>query len=471
MGQASRPVKRRLESVPCIFYILVGYSWLLRNFSWGADHRFSWSASQTKTSISIGAVHGRPRKAMVYKTLVRRRPFCEQKLRSVPPRTGREACATFLLLAMLATLAAPHAAAKNLALVIGNQSYSPGALKTPASDARLVERSLRDAGFVTVLRENAGGAEMVEAASDFVNRLEPGDTALFYFAGYAVAIQGENFLVGVDSGSGDIPARSLPLSQFMERVGGRAARTIVILDAGRIYIVAVQRGLKPGLAMPRNLAPGTWIASTAGPAQVATDNLQLDNTAYSKTLAEAIAQPGLTLEEVFERVRARVMDETESGQAPWWLSTGTGNFCFYPPEGPQPHTDAAVLDRWMEAARQSDRQQDWDRSIELVLRVTKNAPGTERETAARRLLPYLMERRDGDLRYRVMDFNGAAMFYEQAVAAQPSAVDAAFRLADAYLLAGRVPDAVRVLQAVRGRGPSPAAEKAAAMLQKLAAVR
>jgi hypothetical protein len=28
-----------------------------------------------------------------------------------------------------------------------------------------------------------------------------------------------------------------------------------------------------------------------------------------------------------------------------------------------------------------------------------------------------------------------------------------------------------VLQAVRGRGPSPAAEKAAAMLQKLAAVR
>jgi thioredoxin-like negative regulator of GroEL len=63
------------------------------------------------------------------------------------------------------------------------------------------------------------------------------------------------------------------------------------------------------------------------------------------------------------------------------------------------------------------------------------------------------------------------MFYGQAVAAQPSAVDAAFRLADAYLLAGRVPDAIRVLQAVRARGPSPAAEKAAAMLEKLAAVR
>jgi hypothetical protein len=176
----------------------------------------------------------------------------------------------------------------------------------------------------------------------------------------------------------------------------------------------------------------------------------------------------VTLEEVFERVRARVVDQTESGQAPWWMSTGTGNFYFHPPNGPQPHADAATLDRWMEAARQSEVQQDWDRAIDLAIRVMKNAAGTEREPAARRLLPYLMERRDGDLRYRAMDFNGAAMFYERAVAAQPSAVDAAFRLADTYLLAGRVQDAVRVLQALRGRGPSPVAEKAGAMLQKLA---
>ena len=102
---------------------------------------------------------------------------------------------------------------------------------------------------------------------------------------------------------------------------------------------------------------------------MAPDNLRLNNTEYSKALVEAIAQPGLTLEEVFERVRARVVDQTESGQAPWWMSTGTGNFYFHPPNGPQPHPDAATLDRWMEAARQSEVQQDWDRAIDLAIRV------------------------------------------------------------------------------------------------------
>ncbi|MGP8244546.1 MAG: caspase family protein [Bryobacteraceae bacterium] len=384
------------------------------------------------------------------------------------PRVG------FLLAAWLALAfiaAVPQAAAKDAALVIGNQSYAPGPLKSPAGDARLVERALRDAGFVTILRENAGQAAMLGGVSEFINRLGPGDTAVFFFAGYAVAIEDDNFLLGVDAGAGDLQAKAVSLSKILERLHGHAARGIVVLDASRMYIVAAQRGLKPGLAMPRNLPPETSIASAAGPGQVAPDNLRLENSAFSKAIAGAIGQPGLTLEEVFHRARATVLDETESQQAPWWTSNATGNFYFHPLEGPQPRTDAAVLERWMEAARQSERRGDWDTAIDLLIRVMKNAPGAEMDSAARRLLPYLMERRDGDLRYRAMDFNGAAMFYERAVAAEPSAVDAAFRLADTYLLANRVPDAIRVLQVVRARGQSPAAEKAAAMLQKLAAAR
>jgi thioredoxin-like negative regulator of GroEL len=177
------------------------------------------------------------------------------------------------------------------------------------------------------------------------------------------------------------------------------------------------------------------------------------------------------LEEVLEHARARVLDETEMSQTPWWTSTGRGNFYFHPPQGALAHTDPAAVARWMEAARQSELREDWDKAINTLLRVMKQAPGTEQETAGRRLLRYLMDRREGDLRYRVMDFNGAAAFYEQALAAQPSAVDTEFRLADTYLLAGRVTEAIRVLQAMRARGQSAGAEKAGAMLQKLAASR
>jgi uncharacterized caspase-like protein len=368
---------------------------------------------------------------------------------------------------LLALAAAVPATAGNVALVIGNQAYSPGPLKSPAADARLVERALRDAGFATILRENASQAEMLAAETEFVNRLQPADTALVFFAGYAVAVNDENYLLGVDSGAGNYQAKAVPLSEMLGRLRSRAARGIVILDASRMYIVAAQRGLSPGLAMPRNLPPEIWMASTAGPGQVATDNLRLENSAFSSALADAIAQPGLTIEEAFNRARSRVLDETGSEQAPWWMSTATGSFNFHPPEGSPPPTDAATVARAMEAARQSERREDWDAAIDLVIRVLKSAPGTELASTARRTLTYLMARRDGDLRYRVMDYRGAAMFYEQAVAAEPAKVDTAIRLADAYLLAIRVPDAIRVLESVRARGESPAAEKAAAMLQKL----
>jgi uncharacterized caspase-like protein len=371
---------------------------------------------------------------------------------------------------LLALAAAVPATAGNAALIIGNRAYSPGPLKSPVADAQLVERALRDAGFATILRENATQAEMLEAEAEFVNRLEPADTALVFFSGYAVGVNDENYLLGVDSGAGDIQAKAVPLSRICDRLRGRAARDIVILDASRMYIVAAQRGLSPGLAMPRNLPPEMWMASTAGPGQVATDNLRLETSAFSSALADAIAQPGLTLEEVFSRTRSRVLDETGSEQVPWWTSTATGSFYFHPPQSPPSRTDTAELARAMEAARQSERREDWDAAIDLVIRVLKGEPGTELESTARRTLAYLLARRDGDLRYRMMDYKGAARFYEQATAAEPAKVDAAIRLADAYLLAIRVPDAIRVLESVRARGESPAAEKAAAMLQELAKI-
>jgi hypothetical protein len=371
------------------------------------------------------------------------------------------------LAACLVLAAIQPGAAKNLALVIGNQSYDPGPLKSPVADARLVERSLKNAGFVTILRENAGQAEMLQATSDFASRLEPADTALFFFAGYAVAIGDQNFLLGADSGAGEIQAKAVPLAQILERLRGRAARMIVILDASRMYVVAAQRGLKPGLAMPHDLPPETLMAFAAGPGQVAPDNLRLDDSSFSKALADWIGWPNLILEEVLSRTRTRVLDETGSQQAPWWTSNLTGRFYFHPPSSPAPPADA----HWLEDERQSERRQDWDEAIDLLIRVLKSDAGEKDDSAARSRLPYLLARREGDLRYRVLDFHGTAMFYEQALAVDPSAVDAAFRLADAYLLAGRVPDARRVLQTIRAHGQSPESEKAAAMLEKLAALK
>ncbi len=83
-------------------------------------------------------------------------------------------------------------------MIIGNNSYSISPLQNAVNDARVMDKALRDAGFKTILRENAPKAAMEEAVAEFVQQLGPDDTALFFYAGHGIQIENENFLVPVD---------------------------------------------------------------------------------------------------------------------------------------------------------------------------------------------------------------------------------------------------------------------------------
>ena len=77
---------------------------------------------------------------------------------------------------------------------------------------------------------------------------------------------------------------------------------------------------------------GSLIAYSAGPGQVADDG-KGDHSPYTRALAAVLVEPGLKVEEVFKRVRARVEDETGrmgSRQTPWESSSLRGDFYFVP---------------------------------------------------------------------------------------------------------------------------------------------
>lgn len=382
-------------------------------------------------------------------------------------------CSLFLACAV-SSFAAPQQEGKRIALIFGNNSYTVSPLQNAVNDARLVDKALREAGFQTILRENATKAAMEEATAEFLQQLGPDDTALFFYAGHGIQIENENFLVPVDFevAASVIQAKfkCFSMAQVFDALKNRPKRSIVILDACRSNPVAAANSLQSGLAQPQNAGKETYTAFSTGPGQVAADNPNGRNSWFSEALADQIAQPGLPIEEVFTRVRARVSSDTEGRQTPWSQSSLTSRFYFHPPLNADTENDPSMAEKWLEEAKRREQREEWTEAIDLVNRVLQKKPGGRLEALASAKLPYLSARRDAQAKFEQSDFAGAAALYEKALQMDPFAIESAVRGVNSYLLNDNLPEALRLLQAIRVRGTSASIEKADAMLKELSPV-
>jgi len=145
--------------------------------------------------------------------------------------------AAFLPLCLLAQQTSSEDG-KRIALVIGNDAYSARALQNAVNDARAMQKALSGSGFQVIERENAGKVAMEEAVAAFLERVGPGDIALFYYAGHAMQIENENVLVPTDFESArsliDAKFKSFSLAPVFDQFKkSRAKSVIVIIDACR----------------------------------------------------------------------------------------------------------------------------------------------------------------------------------------------------------------------------------------------
>jgi tetratricopeptide (TPR) repeat protein len=385
-------------------------------------------------------------------------------------------CSLLLLTALTPALHAQETG-KRVALIIGNDAYSISPLKNAVNDARAMDKALKTAGFQTIILENAKEADMDRVIGEFLDKLGPDDTALFFFAGHGVQIESENFLVPVDF----VPVATISAAKFAcvsvarvfdELKRKRAKRNIVILDACRSNPVAAKYSLEAGLAKPQDAPKETFIAFSTGPGQTATDNPDGRNSWFTEALADYISQPALTVEinEVFTRVKKRVSDATEGRQTPWTTANLTTRFYFHQPLNADSDSDSTLTQKWMEDSLVRERREEWGEAIDLVNQVLQKKPGGALEELARRKLPYLTARKDAQARFDAGDYAAAAGLYEQALKLDPFAGDAALRGVNSYLLQDRVPEAIGLLKTMRLRGTSEAVQTADLMLKQLAAV-
>lgn len=220
---------------------------------------------------------------------------------------------------------------RRLALVVGNEAYPKWPLRNPVNDARAVEQALRELGFETESVVNAGLKALEQSVDRFVAKMKAGDVAMFYYAGHGIQIDGENYLVPVDfdaKDEADAKYVSYSASRVQERMDRAGARlTIVVLDACRNNPFRATRSTGGGLAA-MNTGKGTLIAFATSPGRTADDNAGGTNGLFTSHLVRALREPGLSLDQVFNRVRERVYMESGERQLPWTVSSVIGEFYF-----------------------------------------------------------------------------------------------------------------------------------------------
>jgi uncharacterized caspase-like protein len=263
---------------------------------------------------------------------------------------------SFPVLAVLACVygAVAEPSEKRMALVIGNASYQAKSLATPINDAALIAQTLQAAGFDVMGARDLDEGSLRSAFREFVDGLSragPDTVAVVYFSGYALQLEGENYLLPVDANithDSDVPPRTVRLSDFTRPMAALQLKAaFVILDAARASPFALSGSpLAGGLAWVEP-EPNMLVAFNATPGTAA-PNERDGYGQYARALAEMIREGGLTSKQLFDRVRLRVNDLSKGAQVPWDASKIEAKFVFFERGSAAPaQADAPERTAWM----------------------------------------------------------------------------------------------------------------------------
>ncbi len=294
---------------------------------------------------------------------------------------------------VLAAEPAPTPAPEHkLALVIGNADYRAVApLTNPLNDAADMCAALRRVGYdATCVTNLATPAAFQAELERFASQLQPRSKGLFYYAGHALQVGGENYLIPTHAqlrSLNQIGAELLPVQRVLDRLK-RAGNdfNLLALDACRdnpfaaaVAAASAAGADRGGAASRRGAAVPSLLADGRGPASkgrevsfglgairdapvgsivlyaTAADDTAFDGTGrnglLTKHLLSHIETRGINVEEMIKRVTAAVQDETSRTlgrrQTPFVYSSFTGEFCF---AGCAPRTDPAEVERLKEKA-------------------------------------------------------------------------------------------------------------------------
>src|SRR5262245_14127253 len=222
------------------------------------------------------------------------------------------------------------------AFVVGNAAYAGRPLQTALNDAGLVAEALRSIGFDVTDGADLGQADFTKNFREFLAKAEaagPEALVFVYFSGYGLQYDGENFLLSAEARlarDSDIEQEGVRLSDLVRPLADAPGRAkIVVVDAARplpfqtpgrrsaLGLGAVDS--PPGMLIAFANSPGAVVEEGAGP-----------YGPYATAIAEMVRNPGLDVDAIFVRIRARAHQISEGQQTPWHVSALGANVVLVP---------------------------------------------------------------------------------------------------------------------------------------------
>jgi TPR repeat protein len=224
---------------------------------------------------------------------------------------------------------------KKSALVIGIDAYQNATpLGNAVNDAALVRRRLEATGFATHFVADPSLATLRDTVARFLTEARQADIAIVYYAGHAVQIDGDNYMIPVefDGTRSDIIGQLSSINGMLTQLSEIAKVRIIILDAcrdnpfldrirGSLGQPAIAPGLAP-IALPTfdgsRLGDATYglvVAYATQPQLQSTDGLG-PNGPFATALDQALSNAEEEISAILQRTTRLTLMATNGKQQP-----------------------------------------------------------------------------------------------------------------------------------------------------------
>lgn len=247
----------------------------------------------------------------------------------------------FLLLLFAASIAA-HAAIEQtpsspprsrLAIVIGNSNYQSTRLEhlpNAANDATRLSESLKRLNFEVLNGTDLSAEGFAKLLRGADAKLATASAVLIFYAGHGVQLQGENYLLPIDTPDPEsldkLTSGAIKLNDVIARFARRDRQTFIFLDACRNNPLGPGAGAGNGLAQVE-VGENTFVAFATQPGNVTADGAG-ENSPFTVALLKNLEIPGLSISDMMIRVRNETEALTVGRQVPWDQSNLREQFYF-----------------------------------------------------------------------------------------------------------------------------------------------
>lgn len=305
------------------------------------------------------------------------------------------------LMALVSVLILPVSAeASRVALVVGIGTYdNTASLDNPAKDARAMALVLEEAGFETILSIDADHEQLGGDLVKFYEKAQEADTALFYFAGHGMQVDGKNFLLSRSAKVTEtflINQDGYDLSDILNAIYETDAKmTVAIIDACRNNPLAESLESRTKAAgrsvtgLARGLAPvylnysNSLVVFATAPGHVALDGTGQRNSPFTTALLSHLPTPELEISVMLKRVTAEVRARTMEQQRPEVVTSMAQEFYFHRAAVENLETPYEAADRLLDTALELQAGSRQNAELEEII---TNFPGSPAARRAENLL-------------------------------------------------------------------------------------